>query len=214
MCHGTGTVQPAAARAFSAACDRRAMSSGIEQVAAHLGRDTLAHHLGSVAPPGSNELTVTPVPARSCAHMMVSDSSAALDGPYGEKAGPAHRLVIHRDVDDAPPALLEHVRHDRTGHQKGSIDVGIDDHPPHRRIGLPEVGRRLQESLADEAHPAAGIVHQDVNGTELADGAAHHEQTVLFVGDIRRSRMNRSRQPAPCGFIGNRVDFRGGCARR
>ena len=35
----------------------------------------------SVAPPGSSALTVTPVPARSCAQMMVSDSSAAFDGP-------------------------------------------------------------------------------------------------------------------------------------
>ena len=35
----------------------------------------------AVAPPGNSALTVTPLPARSCAQMMVADSSAALDGP-------------------------------------------------------------------------------------------------------------------------------------
>ena len=45
----------------------------------------------NVAPPGKSALTVTPVPARSCAQMMVSDSSAAFDGPYGEK--PARCIV-------------------------------------------------------------------------------------------------------------------------
>ena len=35
----------------------------------------------SVAPPGSSAFTVTPVPASSWAQMMVSDSSAAFDGP-------------------------------------------------------------------------------------------------------------------------------------
>ena len=34
-----------------------------------------------VAPPGSRALTVTPVPRRSSAQMMVSDSRAAFDGP-------------------------------------------------------------------------------------------------------------------------------------
>src|SRR5258708_6807347 len=34
-----------------------------------------------VAPPGSSAFTVTPVPSRSCAQMIVSDSSAAFDGP-------------------------------------------------------------------------------------------------------------------------------------
>ena len=33
-----------------------------------------------VAPPGKSAFTVTPVPARSCDQMMVSDSSAAFDG--------------------------------------------------------------------------------------------------------------------------------------
>ena len=36
-------------------------------------------------PPGASALTVTPVPARSLAQMTVAASSAALDGPYGEK---------------------------------------------------------------------------------------------------------------------------------
>ena len=40
-----------------------------------------------VAPPGSSALTVTPVSARSCAHIMVKLSTAAFDGPYGEKPG-------------------------------------------------------------------------------------------------------------------------------
>ena len=35
----------------------------------------------SVAPPGRSAFTVTPEPARSCAQMIVCDSSAALDGP-------------------------------------------------------------------------------------------------------------------------------------
>ena len=44
-----------------------------------------------LAPPGSRALTVTPVRARSWAHMIVSDSSAAFEGPYGEN--PRRRMV-------------------------------------------------------------------------------------------------------------------------
>ena len=44
-----------------------------------------------VAPPGRSALTVTPVPSSSCDQMIVSDSSAALEGPYGEK--PFRRMV-------------------------------------------------------------------------------------------------------------------------
>ena len=46
-----------------------------------------------------------------------------------------------------------------------------------------------------------------MNRAELADGPAHHEEAVLFAGDISQHRMNRSRQPTLRGFIGNRVDF-------
>src|SRR5580704_11989448 len=50
-----------------------------------LARESSGKLLGimpvSVAPPGNSALTVTPLPARSCAQMMVADSSAALDGP-------------------------------------------------------------------------------------------------------------------------------------
>src|SRR6476646_6768278 len=49
-----------------------------------------------VAPPGSSAFTVTPVPARSWAQMIVSDSSAAFDGPYGEK--PA-RCIVSRFIE-------------------------------------------------------------------------------------------------------------------
>jgi hypothetical protein len=38
-------------------------------------------HVKARGSSGSSELTVTPVPAKSCAQMMVSDSTAAFDGP-------------------------------------------------------------------------------------------------------------------------------------
>ena len=39
----------------------------------------------SVAPPGRRTFSVTPVPSNYCAQMMLIDSSAAFDGPYGVK---------------------------------------------------------------------------------------------------------------------------------
>lgn len=47
--------------------------------------------IDAMSPREIARLRVTPVPAKSCAQMTVSDSSAAFDGPYGEN--PARRIV-------------------------------------------------------------------------------------------------------------------------
>src|SRR6267143_6159912 len=62
----------------------------------------------SVTPPGTSNLTVTPVPSRSFAMIALSASSAALDGPYvGEPAfNIVPRLVVTLMIRPQPSRII------------------------------------------------------------------------------------------------------------
>src|SRR6516162_9651310 len=55
-----------------------------------------------------------------------------------------------------------------------------------KRVGV------SKKSFADEAHASASIVHQNVNRTELANGAVYHTKAVVFAGRIGQHRVDRS----------------------
>lgn len=74
------------------------------------------------------------------------------------KTGAPHGLMVHGNVDDPAPSLREQVRNGRPRHQKGTVDVGVNDHAPGVRIDFPEPGWLRQEAAAHKFHATAGIV--------------------------------------------------------
>ena len=50
----------------------------------------------SVAPPGNKIFNVIPVPSNSCAQIVLINSSAAFDGPYGENP---FRFIVPRFIE-------------------------------------------------------------------------------------------------------------------
>jgi hypothetical protein len=88
---------------------------------------------------------------------------------------------------------------------KGPLTVGVDYRSPHCRICLPKAGGGIEESLADKAHAAAGVVHQDVNRAEVANGPVHHEQALRCTH--RPPSHGLLPLPAHCRFLAHCVDF-------
>ena len=75
--------------------------------------------------------------------------------------------MIYRDIDDSSGPVLTHVRDHCPGHQEDTVDVRVNHHPPHIRVGFPERLRLRHETPVDEFHPPGGIVDKDVDSTEL-----------------------------------------------
>src|SRR5580704_3063021 len=115
--------------------------------------------------------------------------------------------MVHRNVDDAAPALLKHLGYHFASHQKRPINIGVYDHSPHCGPGLPELRGSIEEILADETHPPAGIVYEDVHRTELANGLAHHKPTVFFASDISYKLADRPGLPDVHAFICHHLNF-------
>src|ERR1019366_9761786 len=115
--------------------------------------------------------------------------------------------MVHRNVDDATPALFKHLGRHFASHQKRPIHIGVDDHSPHGGVGLPELRGRIEEFLADETHPPSGVVYEDVNRAELANGLAHYIPAVFFTGDISHKLADRPSLPDFHAFICHHFAF-------
>ena len=102
-------------------------------------------------------------------HGVHAALGGVVDGVVGEPV--AHGLGA--DVDDPPAAAGHHVRKDRQCRAQGGPQVVVD-RGAQRVLGV-------LERRAD--HAAAGVVDQDVDAAELADGGG--QQLVREAGDDR-----------------------------
>ncbi len=95
-----------------------------------------------------------------------------------EAVGVPTRARRHRgDVDDPPPCAVAHQRHrglvapERSGHVHG----------PGR---VPDLVRALEQTRLVEPTPQAGVVHQDVEASELCRDARHHRIGTRSAGHV------------------------------
>src|SRR5262245_11570026 len=79
------------------------------------------------------------------------------------------------DVDDAPPSARSHVGQCGLSHP----DVPHELEAP---VVLPYGHRRFQEAAVPDR---AGVVHQDVQSTEVTDDLSHHPNGRILRGEVR-----------------------------
>ncbi len=78
-------------------------------------------------------------------------------------------------VHDPPAAALDHPRHDRPAAEVGAEDVHLEDVPPLGDVGLPR---------AALPQPDAGVVHEQVDRTQLALDLGDHPLDVVRAAHV------------------------------
>ena len=89
-----------------------------------------------------------------------------LGWPVRRGASPPHGVVVHRDIDDPPPTAADHAGNDGARHEEWAVDVRINDPSPDVRVRIPEPGRLDEKPFRHEAHPATGVIHQNIHRPE------------------------------------------------
>ena len=106
-----------------------------------------------------------------------------LGGHIGRNVGVADQARGRSDIDHPAAVARDHVGHDFPGHQKSSGDVHRQSFVPGGQIGLDK--RR--------ARRLAGIVDQDIDGTERAARRRDAGADLGFIGDVEISQHLRRR---------------------
>ena len=115
--------------------------------------------------------------------------------------------MVHRNVDDASPALLHHLRRNGASHVEWPVHIRVDHHFPDGGIGFPKFGRSIEKFLADEAHAAPRVVNQDVHAAKLAQGFARHAHANFFARHIGQVLANFAREWIFCRFLRHLFNF-------
>ena len=83
-----------------------------------------------------------------------------------------------RDVDDLAVAALDHVRGDRLAEEEGALDVYVV-------VAVPLLAGEVGERSADDGAEVAGVVDEDVDGTEALDRLRDEVLTGGFIRYVR-----------------------------
>ena len=69
---------------------------------------------------------------------------------------------------DPPPTAADHAGNDGARHEEWAVDVRLDDRSPGARVRLPEPAWLDEKACRCEAHPATGVVHQNIHQVAAA----------------------------------------------
>ena len=83
------------------------------------------------------------------------------------------------DVDDAAPAILDHLGHDGLGEEKGSGEIGGQDIVPVLAL----------HAEGEDVTGNTGVVDEDVNTAEVGNDRLGALFDGIFAGDVERERM-------------------------
>ena len=78
------------------------------------------------------------------------------------------------DVDDAAPAVFDHLGHDGLSHEEGSGEIGREDVVPVFAL----------HAHGEDVAGDSGVVDEDVDGTEVGEGGFGAVADGLFAGDV------------------------------
>jgi hypothetical protein len=86
------------------------------------------------------------------------------------------------DVDDASPAVFDHLRHDGLSHEKGSSEIGGEDVIPVFAL----------HAHGEDVAGDSGVVDEDVDGSEVCEGGFGAVADGLFAGDVEGESVGAS----------------------
>ena len=139
------------------------------------------------------ELTVTPDPASdspACFEAAITPAFADMYAMFPTVLPP----VDGRDVDNAAPALLLHVRQHEARQFVTVEQIEIEDGAVVFEGSLREVG---------SAHRSPGVVHENIDGAESFDRIAVEARQVVDLGNVGDN--SNGPDPKPGQFINGSV---------